>query len=108
MVGHLVGDYLLQNDFLASGKKRSTLICALHCAIWTYYVCTFAGLGWLPASLLFAEHFIQDRGRLIEWSMRQMGQNYFLDHMGPWSVIVVDNTWHLVTIYLVLRFVPNW
>jgi hypothetical protein len=103
-----MGDYLLQNDFMAGGKKRSTPICALHCAIWTWSVCFFAGLGWLPATILFVEHFIQDRGRLVEGYMRWMRQNYFLTNMQPWSVIVVDNTWHLVTIYLVLRFVPNW
>ena len=30
IIGNLVGDYLLQNDYLALGKKKSSAICAVH------------------------------------------------------------------------------
>ena len=39
IIGHLVADYLLQFDFIAENKKKSSLICALHCLIWASCVC---------------------------------------------------------------------
>ncbi len=27
---HLIGDYLLQNDWMAKGKKQKSWICAIH------------------------------------------------------------------------------
>lgn len=33
LVGHLVGDYLLQNDYMALNKKKSSFHCMVHCSI---------------------------------------------------------------------------
>ena len=30
IAAHLVGDYLLQNDFLATEKKNSSIVCMIH------------------------------------------------------------------------------
>lgn len=43
LVGHLVGDYLIQNDWMALNKKQSSLHCAVHCGLWTLSVILFAG-----------------------------------------------------------------
>lgn len=122
IVGHLVGDYLIQNDWMALNKKSSSLVCALHAAIWTVCVCLFAcwplqGTWWV-GTLVFLPHFIQDRFSLIVLWMRLIGQKRFMKcdefdltdmrvvpGLGPWSVIVVDNVWHIVAIWLVWRFV---
>ncbi len=42
LVGHLVGDYLVQNDWMALNKKKSMLPCLVHCAIWATCVVLFA------------------------------------------------------------------
>src|SRR2546423_433198 len=107
IIGHLVGDYLLQNDYLALGKKRSTPICALHCLLWTSAVLLFAGsswwLWWVPL-VLFVTHFAQDRTAFVGWYMRTFGQVKFAaPPMSPWSTIVVDNTMHLVVLAFVAR-----
>ena len=105
ILGHLVGDYLLQNDWMALNKKRRSLPCAVHCAIWTAAVCYFTGWGWVAALALFAMHFAQDRTEVITWWMNRMGQRAFVNGpCAPWSVIVVDNVWHLLQIWLVWRF----
>lgn len=113
IVGHLVGDYLLQNDWLASNKKQpgrsGDLACNLHCAIWTACVCLFGGCrfpeAWWVVPVLFLAHFAQDRTNLVCWWMRQVGQEGFaLGPYAPWSVVVVDNVWHIVVIYAVCRF----
>ncbi|MBC8105775.1 MAG: DUF3307 domain-containing protein [Anaerolineae bacterium] len=105
IVGHMVGDYLLQNDWLAEGKKRSSLICALHCAIWVLSVCV-ATSCWIPwvIAFLFITHFAQDRTGFVRWYMVAIGQDKFASPpMAPWSIIVVDNVFHLVALAVIAR-----
>lgn len=151
IIGHLVGDYLLQNDWMALNKKKPSIYyrpwwgntewkwrltyllrwvsipCFVHCLLWTLSVMFFAGwcglyfknIGWaneqykvwfsVPVfSALFATHFIQDRTQIIGWWMRLKwkDQSKFAEPpMAPWSLIVVDNVWHIVTIWAVWRFI---
>lgn len=106
IIGHLVGDYLLQNDWMAMNKKTSSFHCSVHCATWT--VCVLLALfianepwpAW-TALPLFLSHYAQDRTRIINWYMDTMGQKSFAQPpMGPWSVIVVDNVFHILAIWL--------
>ena len=41
LFGHLVGDYLLQNKWIAMNKSGNTFKCFIHCIIYTFCVCTF-------------------------------------------------------------------
>lgn len=106
IVGNLVGDYLLQNDFLALNKKSNSLVCAIHCAIWTLCVCLFS--GWhspLVIALLFVSHFIQDRTQIIAWYMDSVGQKSFRTGIcAPWSSIFVDNVFHILTLWAIARW----
>lgn len=112
IIGHLVGDYLLQNDWMALNKKKHSLPCVAHCTIWATCVCFFAGWTgtWHTAlvvnTVLFVTHFIQDRTQIIMfWMTRVNRQSQFVKPpMGPWSIVVVDNVWHIVTIWAVWRF----
>ncbi len=100
LVGHLVGDYLVQNDWMALNKKKSMPHCAVHCAIWTACVVLFASWPLWTAIPLFVTHFIQDRTPIIAWWMDLVGQKQFRTGIcAPWSTIVVDNVWHIVTIW---------
>lgn len=103
IVGHLVGDYLAQNDWLAANKKKNSAVCALHCLVWTASVTVFSGWYSIAAILiLFAMHFIQDRTNVIRQFMRLNQQEAFATGpCSPWSIIVVDNVWHIVTIWAV-------
>lgn len=108
IIGHLVGDYLLQNDWMALNKKHRTLPCLVHCFLWTGAVIFFS--GWhssIAALVLFTTHFIQDRTKIILWWMeiKWKDQSKFTQPpCGPWSIIVVDNVWHIVTIWAVWKF----
>lgn len=131
IIGHLVGDYLLQNDWMANGKKQSSFRdwfcdkrvceicdfarvlfgwysfpCLVHCFLWTCAVCMFAGWGPLPWLILFLTHYIQDRSQIIGWWMRLNRQQKFAEPpLGPWSIIVVDNVWHIVTLWAVWKWI---
>ena len=104
LIGHLVGDYLWQNDWMAREKKKNSLVCGFHAAWWSLAVCLFA--GW-PIGLWFVlsvAHFIQDRWTLIERYMDLVGQKQFrTGPCAPWSTIVVDNVWHVVSIWAVYK-----
>ena len=108
IVGHLVGDYLLKNDWMALNKKKSDFACTIHCLIWTFSVLLFAGWhGFWICSILYSTHFIQDRTQIIGWWMRLPWKNqskFAEPPMAPWSLIVVDNVWHILTLWAVWRF----
>ena len=112
IIGHLVGDYLLQNDWMALNKKRPGTVgataCSVHAVAWTSCVCAFAGwwsASWVP-SVLFLAHFWQDRTGVVVWWMTKVNrqQQFVSGPCAPWSVIVVDNVWHIVSLWAVWRF----
>lgn len=113
IVAHFVGDYLLQNDYIAKkkvrpdgkGKALSLSVCLLHCTLYTIVV-GFAGLGslhWSMLALCFFAHLFIDHFRLARKYMSLAGQNDFATGVfSPWSIIVVDNTFHLLTLWLMV------
>lgn len=108
IVGHLVGDYLLQNDYLALNKKRSSFHCTVHCLIWTACVVLFSQWPLWTGVPLFVTHFIQDRTAIITWYMDAVGQQAFrTGPCSPWSVIVVDNVWHIVVLFALSKIVTQ-
>jgi len=98
---HLVGDYLLQIDWMAKGKKQSSWICAVHILT---YLSPFLLCGF-PAWKLVAiglQHFLQDRTNIVVWSMKSTGRSGFASPpMAPWSIILTDNIWHVLFIAFV-------
>lgn len=141
ILGHLLGDYVLQNDWQAGnktnphpgrdphfGKKlgdmsgsevkesldyhkrrrlwvRGHLACTVHCLLYTLAVwaCSFWWMPWWGLVICFAAHWPIDRFRLARaWMVHVSGQTAFATGpLAPWSVIVVDNTFHLLTLFLI-------
>lgn len=115
IIGHLVGDYLLQNDWMALNKKVpgtfGNFACVVHCEIWSLAVILFSGWYHSPhlsvlCAVLFLSHYIQDRTHIIRfWMTRINRQPKFVEPpMAPWSLIVVDNVWHIVTLTAIWSF----
>jgi len=102
-MAHLVGDYMLQNDWMAQNKKKATLPCFVHCLLYTISVAIFtiqSDWGLREWSVVFIAHFIQDRTKIVNWYMQAFGQSDFAKPpLAPWSIIVVDNTLHLLVLY---------
>lgn len=111
IIGHLVGDYLLQNDWMANNKKRpgpdGATACCVHAWLWTLAVCAFTGWwNWPCVSVLFLTHYAQDRTQIIVWWMLLIRQHKFAEPpCAPWSIIVVDNVWHIVTLWAVWKWI---
>ncbi|KEO83671.1 DUF3307 domain-containing protein [Tumebacillus flagellatus] len=107
LIGHLVGDYLLQNDWMALNKKkkswRGELACNVHCVLWTLSVLLFTGWwDWRHALLVYLSHYILDRSPLIKIIVNFIN----IGKPQPWVYIMYDNTLHLLFLYLIDKFVP--
>lgn len=80
LLGHLAGDYLLQNDWMARNKTRNDwtgwLSATVHCVIYTLAVCLFMwnfDLIWIGA--VFLSHFPIDKFGFGTWYMKRI-KNY--------------------------------
>lgn len=103
LVGHLVGDYVLQTDEMARRKRTSSAMCWFHCYSYALAVWLFS-FWWLPfwaLPVVMLLHFPVDRWGIVPAFMRLNGQSGFLTKLSPWSAIVVDNTYHLACLWLI-------
>ena len=95
---HLIGDYLLQNDWMAGGKKTNSWVCLAHvfCYLTPFLFCDIA--LW-KLFLIGVQHFIQDRTNFVIWFMEKTGSTQFTkEPMAPWSIVVIDNILHILMI----------
>lgn len=93
---HLIGDYLLQNDWMAKGKRIDSWICTVHVVIYMLPF-IFTGLIWWKLFLIALQHWLQDRTNFVPWSLKFMGRHDFAAQpLAPWSIIVTDNIFHIL------------
>ena len=87
--------------------RTGHVACTIHCLLYTLavWVCSY---WWMPAwglAVCFFAHWAIDRFRLAGWWMRHVaGQKYFAspDHpMFPMSIVLVDNAFHVLTLFLI-------
>ena len=115
LLGHLAGDYLLQNDWMAKNKADNDLMgwlaAFIHCIIYTLAVCLFMWnfqLIWMV--VVFSSHFFIDKFAFGKWYLKHIkgmelddyrGQYYGELHAGFTAVIytVTDNTMHLILMW---------
>jgi hypothetical protein len=84
------------------------LACTVHCIIYTLavWLCSFWWMPWWGLVACFACHWPVDRFRLASrWMRNVAGQDIFASPypigMAPWSIVVVDNTFHLLTLFII-------
>ncbi|AZO95270.1 DUF3307 domain-containing protein [Halocella sp. SP3-1] len=107
ILGHMIGDYLFQSDWMAINKKKSGLAglipCIVHCLIWTISVFLFIGeYRLIFFCMLFLSHFILDRTNFVKWYLKRFK---IMPNPTFWKIVIVDNTLHLLMIFLVLKVV---
>lgn len=100
-LGHLIGDFIIQNDWMALNKKEKTWNCVVHVALYTLAIMVMTQWPLWAIPVVAIPHFIQDRTNIITWWMDLIGQYKFRTTVcAPWSSIVVDNTFHLIALFL--------
>ena len=68
-VAHLVGDFILQNEWMALNKKRNSFACLVHVLVYLIPF-LFCHLQWWQLALIGIQHFAQDRSAFILWWVR--------------------------------------
>jgi hypothetical protein len=108
---HLVGDYVLQTNWMARNKSKKSTAAIMHAL---FYVLPFVLLTQSPAALLiiFFTHLLIDRFSLAlhlirfrNWTWTENGfppetPNY-LSHL---ITMIVDNTIHLIINFFTLKY----
>jgi hypothetical protein len=98
---HLIGDYILQTDWMAANKKANGMACLAH--VLTYIAPFFlCGLPLWSVLAIAVQHYVQDRSNFVVWFMRWKGSARFTEPpMAPWSIIITDNILHILWIALI-------
>lgn len=100
---HLIGDYLLQNDWMAGNKKNNSWICLVH--IITYMIpFLLTDLNWIQLLLIVAQHYIQDRTHFVAWFCR-VTNKFQMDFNKFWGHVIVDNVIHILWMAAVAHYV---
>ncbi len=72
---HLFGDYVLQDDYIAAGKRSNGYIMLVHCLLYTLPFYVVFGYGWRLWFLLgthFAIDTLKARLKLISYTADQI------------------------------------
>jgi hypothetical protein len=103
LLAHMVGDFVIQNDWMASGKKRSSVICLVHALTYIVPFIILCECNWWQLFLITSQHHLQDRDGFVLWFMKKSGKEIFATvPCAPWSVFAVDATFHLTWIYFIV------
>jgi hypothetical protein len=100
LLGHLVGDYLLQNEWMAINKSKNTWIgwiaATSHCLLYTWAVCLIMwNFDWYWWVAVFLSHFPIDKFGLAEKYMKLKGSSlraYIDDTNNSTSRFYVDTS----------------
>lgn len=98
---HLIGDFIIQNDYMAQNKKHSDLHCFIH--IVTYMLpFLFIHLAWWQLLAIAIQHYILDRTMIVGWIMDIKGSKLFREQLHPWSWIITDNILHILWVAFIV------
>lgn len=83
IVCHLLGDYVLQNDFIAKSKGSNWYHLFVHCALYIVPFIVIFGIN-LNLAILFFSHFIVDACK-ARWKRI----NYFEDQLIHYFILII-------------------
>jgi len=102
-ISHLIGDFLLQNDWISDNKKKSSMVCFFHVMLYLIPFILLTNFNLTQLLFIGVQHFLQDRWNFVTWFMKLKGSEDFLKPpCAPWSIIVTDNIIHLSFIYFII------
>lgn len=104
LLSHFIGDYALQNDYIAINKGKDNYVLAAHVATWTFVVSIVAVFLKLNISselivcLLFIPHYTMDyiKARNILWCRK----------LSPKLSLTIDQVFHfsqIIALYIITK-----
>lgn len=111
LICHLVGDYVLQTNWMVRHKHSKITVAAVHAF---FYVLPFLLITLKPVTLLiiFSTHLVIDHYRLARYVIRMRNWCWTdsgfptetPNHIAQAINIVIDNTIHLAINYLAIKY----
>ena len=113
---HLIGDYIIQNDWMALNKKKLTwkgeLACQVHCIT---YALPFLFIGSpMAVFCIYFSHYIVDRTNIVGWFIAIRNGVFHTKNFGfgmdrpfvisIWLYIITDNIFHVLFNFLILKY----
>jgi hypothetical protein len=132
IIGHIVGDYILQNNWMALNKKNSVMAALVHCIVYTVAICVSIYQTLLQQSieriiivaiLVFLSHVVLDYTDLVDsflhairgrsWkrsfdlASKQVNQNIASAIIAYTAIVqtVVDNALHIIMMYFIFKLI---
>lgn len=113
---HGLGDFIIQNDWMALNKKKLSwkgeLACQIHCI--TYALPFLFITSWVAVLFIYAAHYVIDRSRIIDWFIACRNGKFNIKNFGfgeerPfvitfWLYIITDNLFHLICNHLIIKY----
>ena len=112
IICHLIGDYWLQNDWMALNKKKNAAIALLHSFIYTLPFLFITHSFWALFVICTTHAFIDGTdlvnrlNRIKNWNFKTE-DGYGEDRpvwLRVWLIIVQDNSLHLLLNYLAITY----
>jgi hypothetical protein len=104
LIGHLVGDFLLQTNWMAVNKPTKLSALLTHVTIYTLVVTAFAylagGISYKAAVFIFLTHMILDKRNFVAFWVKNVNKA----EKTPWLNIASDQSWHLLILALATLF----
>jgi hypothetical protein len=106
LIAHLIGDFLLQTEWMAKYKADRWIPLLAHCLVYTFSVSLLAylfvpnGLSLWAIVLVFVSHVILDRRSFVYFWYRKVMQ--VTDDRSKWLMIICDQVFHLIILGVAL------
>jgi hypothetical protein len=103
LLGHLVGDFLLQTRWMAENKTALWYPLAVHSTVYTAAVALFSlaagGLSPLAVAIVFLSHLFLDRRGFVNLWAQYLNRAENND----WLKIMIDQTLHVLVLALAVQ-----
>ncbi|WP_055077308.1 DUF3307 domain-containing protein [Pseudanabaena sp. 'Roaring Creek'] len=103
---HFVGDYLLQNDWMAQNKTKENFPAIVHALIYGFPFLLLVYDPYVWTFVVVLSHYLIDRYRLavywiklVNWNWSSTNFGYADDKpmwMSVWLMIIIDNVLHVL------------
>jgi nicotinamide riboside transporter PnuC len=104
LIGHLIGDFLLQTSWMAQYKATKWFPLLTHVSIYTLVIALFGflsgGLSLVGLAIIFIGHIILDRKTFVTFWVKKI-QMVKRPHE-TWLSIVADQIFHLILLAIAI------
>lgn len=123
LIAHLIGDYVLQSDWMAQEKVRSWLVAVIHATVYSLPFLLLCDPSWAALAVIVGTHAVIDRLRLAKYVCYAKNflapSSYWYDWadckdtgynknrpvwMAVWLLIIADNTIHITINHFALLY----